>query len=221
MFRRRRVQVFSSTPSRGVRRQDGSRYATLPAMHRTLAAPSIARFPGVVSSAWLARRWYYTPKSRRAYSVRQISPGDRRLLAEFALGLTRTAPEREQAVVQELTAMLFDRVIGSGSDEAVGFAALENTSAGDRVIGIAVYAPDGKDGVEFRVAVAGPFRDEQLGRTLLSTLVRHARHAGVPKLAAEMFWSNRPMQMLALSMGFVVEPVARDRNLRRLVLALK
>jgi hypothetical protein len=29
------------------------------------------------------------------------------------------------------------------------------------------------------------------------------------------------MQMLAMSMGFIVEPVARDRNLRRLVLALK
>jgi RimJ/RimL family protein N-acetyltransferase len=165
------------------------------------------------------------PKSRRAYSVRQISPGDRRLLAEFALGLTRAAPERERATMQEMTGLLFDQVIGSGSDAAAGFAALENTSAGDRVIGIAVYAPrskpDGDDGVEFRVAVAGPYRDEQVGRTLLTTLLRHARHAGVPKLTAEMFWSNRPMQMLALSMGFVVEPVARDRNLRRLVLALK
>jgi hypothetical protein len=36
-----------------------------------------------------------------------------------------------------------------------------------------------------------------------------------------MFWSNRPMQMLAMSMGFAVEPLPRDRNLRRLVLALK
>jgi hypothetical protein len=36
-----------------------------------------------------------------------------------------------------------------------------------------------------------------------------------------MQWANRPMQMLALAMGFVVEPVARDRNLRRLVLTLK
>jgi hypothetical protein len=36
-----------------------------------------------------------------------------------------------------------------------------------------------------------------------------------------MHWSNRPMQMLAMSMGFTVEPVARDRHLRRLVLALK
>ena len=215
------MQVFSSTPPRGVRRQDGSRYATLPAMQRTVAAPFIARFPNVVSSAWLARRWYYTPKSRRAYSVRQISPGDRRLLAEFALSLTRTAPERELAVLQELTGLLFDRVIGNHSDDAVGFAALENTAAGDRVVGIAVYVPTGQDGAEFRVAVAGPYRDEQVGRTLLATLVRHARRAGVPRLAAEMFWSNRPMQMLALSMGFIVEPVARDRNLRRLVLTLK
>jgi RimJ/RimL family protein N-acetyltransferase len=225
MFRARRMQGFSSTPSRGVRRQDGSQYATLTAMQRTVAAPFSARFPSVVSNAWLARRWYYTPKSRRAYSVRRISPGDRRLLAEFALGLTRAAPERERVAMQELAGMLFDRVIGSASDAAVGFAALENTVAGDRVIGVAVYAPgpapEGGDCVEFRVAVAGSYRDEQVGRTLLTALLRHARHAGVPKLAAEMFWSNRPMQMLALSMGFVVEPVARDRNLRRLVLALK
>lgn len=190
-------------------------------MQRTVAAPFNARFPGVVSSAWLARRWYYTPKSRRAYSVRQISPGDRRLLAEFALALTRAAPERELAVLQELTGLLFDRVISTGNDDAVGFAALENTAAGDRVVGVAAYAPTGKEGAEFRVAVAGAYRDEQVGRTLLATLMRHARRAGVPRLFAEMFWSNRPMQMLALSMGFIVEPVTRDRNLRRLVFSLK
>ena len=60
-----------------------------------------------------------------------------------------------------------------------------------------------------------------MGRTLLATLLRHARRVGVPQLAAEMLWSNRPMQMLAMSMGFAVEPLARDRTLRRLVLSLK
>ncbi len=152
-------------------------------MQRTAADPFIARFP-VVSGAWLARRWYYTPRSRRAYSVRQISPGDRRLLAEFALGLTRAAPERERAAMQELTALLFDRVISTGADDAVGFAALENTAAGDRVIGVAAYAPTGKEGAEFRVAVANTYREEQVGRTLLATLLRHARRAGVPRLFA-------------------------------------
>lgn len=174
-----------------------------------------------MQGTWLARRWYYTPKSRRAYSVRQISPGDRRLLAEFALGLTRAATERELPVVQEMNGLLFDRVISSGRDGAVGFAALENTSGGDRIVAVAAYAPQGKEGADFRVAVAGGYRDEQVGRTLLATLVRHARRAGIPRLFAEMFWSNRPMQMLALSMGFVVEPVPRDRNMRRLVMTLK
>jgi len=174
-----------------------------------------------MQGAWLARRWYYTPKSRRAYSVRQISPGDRRLLAEFALGLTRAAPERELPVVQEMNGLLFDRVISSGLDDAVGFAALENTAAGDRIVGVAAYAPLGKEGAEFRVAVAGGYRDEQVGRTLLATLVRHARRAGIPRLFAEMFWSNRPMQMLAMSMGFVIESLPGDRTLRRLSLALK
>lgn len=190
-------------------------------MHRTAVAQFNARFPRTVSSTWLARRWYYTPKSHRAYSVRQISPGDRRLLAEFALGLTRAAPEREQAVVEELNGVLFDHVIAGGLADAVGFAALENTAAGDRIIGVAAFTAAGKEGAEFRVAVAGAYRDEQVGRTLLATLVRHARRAGIPRLFAEISWSNRPMQMLALSMGFVVEPVARDRNLRRLVLTLK
>jgi hypothetical protein len=36
-----------------------------------------------------------------------------------------------------------------------------------------------------------------------------------------MHWSNRPMQMLAQSMGFTVQPAPGDRNRRRLVLALK
>jgi len=188
-------------------------------MQKSVVAPHRARFSQ--AGAWLARRWYYTPRSHRAYSVRQISQGDRRLLAEFALGLTRAAPERELPVAQAFSGLLLDRVLGHGADSAVGFAALESTAAGDRVIGVAAYAPAGPEGMEFSVAVSGVYRDEQVGRTLLATLVRHARRVGVSRLFGEMAWSNRPMQMLALSMGFVVEPVARDRQLRRLVLVLK
>jgi RimJ/RimL family protein N-acetyltransferase len=214
------VQVFSSSASRGVRRRDGSWYATLPAMQRTALAGLNTRF-SPVASAWLARRWYCTPRSNRAYSVRQISPGDRRLLAEFALGLSRTATEREIVAIHHLTDVLFDRVISAGIDDAVGFAALENSSAGDRVIGVCAYAPTGRDNADFVMAVAATHREEQIGRTLLSTLLRHAKRVGIPRLSGEMHWSNRPMQMLALSLGFQVEPVAQDRTLRRLVLALK
>jgi GNAT superfamily N-acetyltransferase len=191
-------------------------------MHRTAVAPASTRFPKGLSNTWLARRWYYTPRSRRAYSVRQISPGDRRLLAEFTLTLTQGAAERDQPGLRNLSGILFDRVIASdGSDTAVGFAALENTAAGDRVIGISAYAPANHENADFIVAVANSYREEQVGRTLLSTLLRHAKRVGIPRLTGEMLWSNRPMQMLAMSMGFVVEPMPRDRNLRRLILTLK
>lgn len=173
-----------------------------------------------MASGWIARRWYYTPKSHRAYSVRQISPGDRRLLAEFALGMSRAAPEREVVASRTMVSMIFDRVIVPGAHDAVGFAALESTAAGDRVIGIAAYAP-AEDGADFCVAVMNSYRDEQVGRTLLLALVRHGRRVGITRLAGEMLWSNRPMQMLAMSTGFVVEPVPRDRTLRRLVLTLR
>jgi RimJ/RimL family protein N-acetyltransferase len=154
--------------------------------------------------------------------VRQISPGDRRLLAEFALSLNEAPAEREQAGMQNLSNILFDRVIANeGGDAAVGFAALENTSAGDRVIGVAAYAPSGRDNADFIVAVANSYREEQVGRTLLSALSRHAKRVGVPRLSGEVFWSNRPMLMLAMSMGFVVEPLPGDRTLRRLQLSLK
>lgn len=168
----------------------------------------------------MTRRWYYMPKSRRAYSVRPISPGDRRLLAEFALELSRLAPERESSAVRDMTGLLFDRVLAAGAHGAVGIAALESSAAGDRIIGAAAYAP-GHDGAEFCVAVSGAYRTEQVGTTLMSALVRDARRVGIPRLSAEMLWSNRAMQLLAQSIGFAVEPVARDRNLRRLVLALK
>jgi hypothetical protein len=189
-------------------------------MQRTDFAPFHARFPGAAHT-WLARRWYYTPRSHRAYSVRQISPGDRRLLAEFAVTLGEDPAERERGCVHELSDMLFERVIAGGSDNAVGFAALESTAAGDRVIGAAAYAPAGDDSATFCLAVARTHREEQVGRILLSTLLLHAKRVCVPRLTGEMHWSNRPMQMLAMSMGFAVEPVARDRHLRRLVLALK
>ncbi len=189
-------------------------------MQRTAVDGFNSRFPQV-ASAWLTRRWYCTPRSRRSYSVRQISPGDRRLLAEFALGLSRTATEREIVAAHDLAEVLFERVISAGVDNAVGFAALENSSAGDRVIGVCAYAPTARDNADFVMAVAATHREEQIGRTLLSTLLRHAKRVGVPRLSGLMHWSNRPMQMLAMSLGFQVEAVANDRQLRRLVLALK
>jgi RimJ/RimL family protein N-acetyltransferase len=189
-------------------------------MHRAAAAPFPARFaPGV--GPWLARRWYYTPRTHRAYSVRQISPGDRRLLAEFTLLLEESAPSRDSAELRTLTRVLFDRVIGAGRDGAVGHVALENTAGGDRVIGVCAYAPVAPDRATFTLAVANSFREEQVGRTLLTTLLRHAKRVGVPRLEGEMAWSNRAMQMLAMSLGFAVEPVPRDRGRRLLVLQLK
>jgi RimJ/RimL family protein N-acetyltransferase len=211
------LPVFEYAPSRGVRRRGRAGYATLTVMQRAAVASQSARFVQGSAGAWLARRWYYTPRTHRAYSVRQISPGDRRLLAEFALAVT---PHAEEDLVA-LTGLLFDRVIGEPGDGAVGFVALENTAAGDRVIGVCAYAPTRLDSCAFSIAVANSFREEQVGRTLLTTLLRHAKRVGVRRLEGEMTWSNRAMQMLALSMGFVVETVANDRNRRLLVLALR
>jgi RimJ/RimL family protein N-acetyltransferase len=186
-------------------------------MQRAVIVPSSARFVNGTSGAWLARRWYYTAKTHRAYSVRQVSPGDRRLLAEFAVSVT---PHSEDDRVA-LTSLLFEGVVADAEDGSVGFVALENTSAGDRVIGVCAYAPQGHESCAFAIAVANSFREEQVGRTLLSTLLRHAKRVGVRRLEGEMSWSNRAMQMLAFSMGFVVETVATNRSRRRLVLAIR
>lgn len=190
-------------------------------MHRTDVATFHARFPHGVSISSLARRWYCTPLSHRAYSIRQISPGDRRLLAEFALALTEATANRELPAMRQITDLLFGRVFATGSDTAAGFAALETTAAGDRVIGAVACAPTSRDSADFCIAVARTHREEQVGRTLLATLLRHARRVGLPQLTAEMVCSNRPMQSLAMSMGFTIEPMAGDRTLRRLVLSLK
>src|ERR1044072_2492132 len=119
-----RMTVLSNALVSSVRRHNVSRYATLTHMQRPADAPSITRSSLGLASPWITRRWYYTPKSHRAYSVRQISPGDRRLLAEFALGLSREAPVREVPAARAMTSMLFDRVIIAGVHDAVGYAAL-------------------------------------------------------------------------------------------------
>src|SRR6187455_1994429 len=98
----------SSSACRVVRRRDGWRYVNLLLMQRTDFAPFHARFAGPAHS-WIARRWYYTPRSHRAYSVRQISPGDRRLLAEFVLTLVQNT-ERDEAGLRVLNDLLFERV---------------------------------------------------------------------------------------------------------------
>jgi len=174
-----------------------------------------------MTGGWLARRWYYTPRTHRAYSVRQVSPGDRRLLAEFALELSRIATDAELSAVRELSTFIFDRVLAAGIHDSIGFVALENTAAGDRVIGVCAYGAAGPGATNFSVAVSAAFRDEQVGKTLLATLVRHAKRVCIPRLSADACWSNRAMQKLAVSLGFTVEPVARDRKLRRVVLALR
>jgi RimJ/RimL family protein N-acetyltransferase len=190
-------------------------------MQRVAFAPYTPRFQPGITSAWLARRWYLTLKTQRAYSVRQVSPGDRRLLAEFMLSLDAGANEHDLPWLRELTSMLFDRVIVTGNDTSVAFAALEHTQGGDRVVGVCAYAPLSHEGAGFNMAVANSHREEQVGRTLLSTLLRHAKRVGVRRLTGEVLWSNRPMQMLAQSMGFRLEPLPRDRTRRLLVLELK
>lgn len=214
------MQSFRSAASHGVRRRNRAPYATLVRMQPAAVAPFPRFAPGL--GAWLARRWYYTPRTHRAYSVRPISPGDRRLLAEFTSTLAASAAPREAVDLPGLTRLLLDRVISTARDDgAVGFVALESAEGGDRVIGACACAPLTADCATFSIAVANSFRDEQVGRTLLATLVRHAKRVGIPRLEGEMAWSNRPMQMLAMSMGFGVEPLPRDRSRRLLVLRLK
>ena len=190
-------------------------------MQRVAFAPFIARSPQGITSTWLARRWYLTLKTHRAYSVRQVSPGDRRLLAEFMIALNAGSKEQDMPWLRELTSMLFDRVIVTGNDTSVAFAALEHTQGGDRVVGVCAYAPSSHESAGFAMAVANSHREEQVGRTLLATLLRHAKRVGVRRLTGEMSWSNRPMQLLAQSVGFHLEPLPRDRTRRLLVLELR
>lgn len=171
----------------------------------------------------LSRRWCYTPRTRRPYSIRQVSAGDRRLLAEFAVTVTGGAGERERADLHDLTHMLFERVLGADAESAVGFVALESTAAGDRVIGVCACTPSGRarDVSDLTIAVASAYREELIGRTLLSTLLRHARRAGLGRLECQIHWTNRAMQTLAHSLGFSVQPSPDDRMRRQLVLRLK
>jgi GNAT superfamily N-acetyltransferase len=215
------LQSFSSLAPRGVRRRERSQYATLRSMYRTDFVPTPARINHGINGGGLARRWYYTPKTHRAYSVRQISPGDRRLLAEFALTLGESSTDRDPSLVSALSGMVFDRVLAGGTDMAVGFVALEGGGGGDRVIGVAAYAPETMDEATFTIAVADAHRGEHIGRILLSTLVRHAKRVGVRRLGGEMLWSNRPMRLLAEATGFAVEPVADGRTQQRLLLTFK
>lgn len=191
-------------------------------MHGTFFSPHFgAQSLHAMSGGWLARRWYYTPRTHRAYSVRQVSPGDRRPLAEFMLDVSRAVPPEENGVVRELSGLVFDRLLAPHAPGVAGLVALENTAAGDRVIGVCGYAVAGVHDNNMGIAVAQNFRDEQVGRTLLSAVLRQARRAGVERLACEIAWSNRPMLRLATTLGFAIEPVAQDRRLRRVVLALR
>ena len=95
---------------------------------------------------------------------------------------TQSHADRELAACVQLTDLLFGRVIVAGSDTAAGFAALETTAAGDRVIGAVAYAPDQpRERGRFCIAVAKPIARSRWGARCSSTLLRHAKRVGVPQ----------------------------------------
>ena len=193
-------------------------------MHRTDLAPFHARFPQGAAHTWLARRWYYTPRSHRAYSVRQISPGDRRLLAEFALTLgTSTRTDRELrlgAGAQRHVVRPRDR---RRRRQCGGICrAREHRGRGSRDRRRAPTHPTNEDSASFSIAVAQHV-SRGAGRThsaVDAAASCEARRRAAPDRRDASGRTGRcrcsPCRWASRS-----SPMPRDRNLRRLVLPLK
>ena len=199
------------------------RYGNLHPMHRTDLAPFHARFPQGAAHTWLARRWYYTP--RIASRVQRAADLARAIAACWRSSRwrsTRHTADRELACMQELSDMLFDRVIAGGADNAVGFAALENTAGGDRVIGVAAYAPDERS--ERQLQSRGGAARIAKNRWAASCCRRWCAMRNASACRASWARCTGPTGRCRCSPCRWVSRSSRwprDRNLRRLVLTLK
>jgi acetyltransferase len=142
----------------------------------------------------------------RLVTVRPIVRTDLDALRFFFAGLTPASLRlRFHVGLKELPEHLLHKFMAIDDGRQVAFVAEARespTNQTGKLVAEARYARYADlDSAEFALVVAEDWRRSGLGKSLVKTLMRHARLAGVRRLCADVLWENEPVHRLMRSLG--------------------
>ena len=141
----------------------------------------------------------------RRVRIRPVGPADLDALKRFFAALSPvTRRLRFHALMKEVPERLLRQFTRPNEGEHVGFIAEVDGRAGAAPVLVAearyIRCPD-SDAAEFALVVAEGWRRVGLGSSLMRTLLRHARRAGVQRLCGEALADNDAIRHLMRSLG--------------------
>jgi GNAT superfamily N-acetyltransferase len=123
--------------------------------------------------------------------IRPIEPGDVARLEMFYAGLSIDSLDaRFHGATRGISDAAARTFCGPDHDHREGLVATLPTPDGDVIVGHLCLEPTGKGDVEMAIAVADAWQHRGVGRALLSAAIDWAVQHGIPRLRADVLWSN-------------------------------
>jgi acetyltransferase len=180
-----------------------------------LSEPAVSPYPNEpVTQAMLA--------DGSRFTVRPIRPDDAGRETSFIEALSaRSRHLRFHGALASLTPAMLARFTQVDYQRDMAFVAIDSQAGQEQEIAVARYfrLPAG-DTCEFAIVVADAWQRRGLGRLLLSRLIAVARSRGMKQMLGHVLAGNPPMLAMCTRLGFEIQPVPGDPNLRTAVLAL-
>jgi acetyltransferase len=152
-----------------------------------------------------------TTRDNVTYRIRPICAEDAPRERAFIMGLS---PESRYARMMytmcEPSPDLVDRFVHVDYHHNMAFVAAVGQGGDERIIGVARYAANGKEGYEFAVVIADEWQARGIAATLSRLLFDYARIEGIRTLHAKILVTNRRMIEFARWLGMSIHFVPED-----------
>ena len=123
--------------------------------------------------------------------IRSIEPGDAARLEMFYASLSIDSLDaRFHGATRGISGAAARTFCGPDHDHREGLVAVMPRPEGDLIIGHLCLEPMGEGDVEMAIAVADAWQHRGVGRALLSAAIDWAARHGIPRLRADVLWSN-------------------------------
>jgi GNAT superfamily N-acetyltransferase len=106
--------------------------------------------------------------------------------------------------------------------DEMALVAIESSTSGERMCGVARYVRDESDAARaaFAIVLADDWQGRGLGGKLMRSLIAEARRAGISELSDITLSTNAGMLALARRLGFAIDREPGDASVRRIRLLL-
>jgi acetyltransferase len=184
-----------------------------------------ARVPGHTPYAHMAIHPYPTELVCRHVTgpdtiiIRPIRPEDAVIERAFVHALSsRSKYLRFMTTLNELSPEMLSRFTQIDYDREMALIAVTESSGAETELGVARYAanPDGES-CEFGLVVADVWQRRGIGRRLMVELMACARRRGLRSMEGEVLRENAPVLALLRSLGFTVQALAGDPEIKAVV----